>query len=159
MKVYCNFNSVEGTIVPRKLPRTISGAVELALQSQLQLHEEPFLDVHKQGWEVQQHIELNCSYEILCMNSGGLELFDLFVFQKTSMETTKANPTLTRKLHKILETRVDGQELVTALETLSQFYGKNTLQARRNLRGIVEKRGLEINRNFLQVFLQVQQVI
>lgn len=74
------------------------------------------------------------------------------------METAKANPTLTRKLNKILETRIDGQEVVTALETLSQFYGKNTLQARRNLRGIVEKRGLEINSNFLEVFLQVQKV-
>jgi hypothetical protein len=78
--------------------------------------------------------------------------------EENEMETAKANPTLTRKLNKILETRIDGQELVTALETLSQFYGKNTLQARRNLRGIVEKRGLEINRNFLEVFLRVQQV-
>lgn len=68
------------------------------------------------------------------------------------------NATITRRLNKVLEIPLDNQEFLTALQNLSTFYGKNSLAARRNLRGQIEKRGLEINEEFLNVFLQVQKV-
>jgi hypothetical protein len=69
------------------------------------------------------------------------------------------DPSLSRKLNKILETRTENnKELLVALDNLSGFYQSNTLEARRNLRGQIEKRGIEINHNFLDVLLSVQQV-
>jgi len=68
------------------------------------------------------------------------------------------NPTLSRKLSKVLETRADNnRELLIAVENLSTFYGENSLEARRNLRGQIEKKGIETNQNFLQVLQSVQK--
>ncbi|PRP86553.1 Component of oligomeric golgi complex 6 [Planoprotostelium fungivorum] len=68
------------------------------------------------------------------------------------------NPTLSRKLSKVLETRTDNnKDLLTAVENLSTFYGENSLEARRNLRGQIEKKGIETNMHFLQVLLSVQK--
>eukprot|EP01117_Protostelium_nocturnum_P012784 TRINITY_DN4730_c0_g1_i3.p1 TRINITY_DN4730_c0_g1~~TRINITY_DN4730_c0_g1_i3.p1 ORF type:complete len:449 (-),score=139.98 TRINITY_DN4730_c0_g1_i3:727-2073(-) len=66
------------------------------------------------------------------------------------------NPTLSRRLTKILETRYDKEHLL-AIENLSTFYGENNLEARRNLRGQIEKKSIETNQSFLQVLLQVQK--
>jgi hypothetical protein len=66
--------------------------------------------------------------------------------------------TLSRKLNKVLETKTDSPDLLVALQNLSTFYGTNTSAARTNLRGEIEKRGLEINNNFLASFKEVQKV-
>lgn len=69
------------------------------------------------------------------------------------------NP-LSRKLKKILETRLDNdKELVDALKALSTFFGDNTLRARRNLRGDVERRSLEISENFESQFKEVKVML
>eukprot|EP00897_Mesotaenium_endlicherianum_P007060 jgi/Mesen1/6382/ME000329S05549 len=57
---------------------------------------------------------------------------------------------LSRKLKKVLETRTDSPELLASLSTLSAFYSDNSLQARRNLRKTIERRGLSINEEFLE---------
>ena len=60
------------------------------------------------------------------------------------------NP-LSRKLNKILENSLDNdKDTLEALEVLSGFLDKNTLQARRNLRSDLEKRSLTLNESFLQ---------
>ena len=61
-------------------------------------------------------------------------------------------------LQKVLETKTDSPDLQVALQNLSSFYGANTPAARTNLRGEIEKRGLEINNNFLASFKEVQKV-
>ena len=45
-----------------------------------------------------------------------------------------------------------------ALKGLSVFYGVNSQRARRNLRGDLEKRSLDINTQFMVAFAQVQEV-
>lgn len=72
--------------------------------------------------------------------------------------SNSSNVALQRKVHKVLETRTDNPELLQALQHLSSFYGKNSLVARRNLRGQIETRGIHINNEFLDVFLNVQKV-
>jgi len=63
---------------------------------------------------------------------------------------SQQNP-LSRKLHKILESNLDSdKDTLEALEVLSGFLDKNTLQARRNLRSDLEKRSLALNEAFLQ---------
>jgi hypothetical protein len=54
------------------------------------------------------------------------------------------NATLARKLSKVLESGIETQpDLVTALNNVSVFYEANTLAARRQLRGELERRALE----------------
>ncbi|XP_045813719.1 conserved oligomeric Golgi complex subunit 6 [Trifolium pratense] len=67
------------------------------------------------------------------------------------MGTTVAGlaPGLSRKLKKVLESRIDTPDLLSSLNTLSSFYDENTPQARRNLRSTIEKRSLSINHEFL----------
>ncbi|KAJ8774186.1 hypothetical protein K2173_009617 [Erythroxylum novogranatense] len=68
-------------------------------------------------------------------------------------------PGLSRKLKKVLESRTDTPDLVASLNTLSSFYTDNTPQARRNLRSTIEKRSLQINRDFLHAALAAQQAL
>lgn len=98
----------------------------------------------------------------------------------------QANNPLSRKLNKILETRLDNdkvgafqqgrssfgwrkiakntqdllffQEMVEALKALSTFFVDNSLRSRRNLRGDIEKRSLAINESFESAFREVKQV-
>ena len=49
----------------------------------------------------------------------------------------------------ILETRTEAPEVLGALGTLSTFYNENTPAARRSLRSNIDKRGLQINEEFL----------
>ena len=54
--------------------------------------------------------------------------------------------------------RIFLKELVDSLKALSTFFGENSLRARRNLRGDVERRSLEISENFEANFREVNQV-
>ncbi|XP_041322948.1 conserved oligomeric Golgi complex subunit 6 isoform X2 [Pyrgilauda ruficollis] len=67
------------------------------------------------------------------------------------------NP-LSRKLNKILETRLDNdKEMLEALKALSTFFVENSLRSRRNLRGDIERRSLAINEEFVHIFKQVKE--
>ena len=54
-------------------------------------------------------------------------------------------PGLSRKLRKVLETRTDSADVLTALEALGELFPDNTAAARRGLRATVEAQGLAIN--------------
>uniref|UniRef100_A0A2K5Q3Y7 Conserved oligomeric Golgi complex subunit 6 n=1 Tax=Cebus imitator TaxID=2715852 RepID=A0A2K5Q3Y7_CEBIM len=70
---------------------------------------------------------------------------------------TTNNP-LSRKLHKILETRLDNdKEMLEALKALSTFFVENTLRTRRNLRGDIERKSLAINEEFVSIFKEVKE--
>lgn len=65
---------------------------------------------------------------------------------------TEGNP-LSRKINKILEMRLESdRELVEALKSLSSFFGENSLRNRKNLKSVIERRGLNINKEFLNDF-------
>uniref|UniRef100_A0A2K6TVE9 Conserved oligomeric Golgi complex subunit 6 n=1 Tax=Saimiri boliviensis boliviensis TaxID=39432 RepID=A0A2K6TVE9_SAIBB len=69
------------------------------------------------------------------------------------------NNPLSRKLHKILETRLDNdKEMLEALKALSTFFVENTLRTRRNLRGDIERKSLAINEEFVSIFKEVKEV-
>ncbi|KAL9241180.1 hypothetical protein vseg_015321 [Gypsophila vaccaria] len=73
--------------------------------------------------------------------------------------TTTLAPGLSRKLKKVLETRVDSPEILTSLATLSTFYSDNSPHSRRNLRSTVEKRSLLINHEFLAASHAAEQAL
>ncbi|XP_021724498.1 conserved oligomeric Golgi complex subunit 6-like [Chenopodium quinoa] len=75
------------------------------------------------------------------------------------MGTATLAPGLSRKLKKVLESRIDSPELLTSLSTLSTFYSDNSPQARRNLRSTIEKRALSINHDFLSASDAAQQAL
>jgi len=77
--------------------------------------------------------------------------------KSSSSISSNTSAALNRKLTKIIETRTDAPELQQSLETLAAFYGKNSLSSRRNLRGQIERRGIEINNQFLQLLLEVHK--
>uniref|UniRef100_A0A061SD29 Conserved oligomeric Golgi complex subunit 6 n=1 Tax=Tetraselmis sp. GSL018 TaxID=582737 RepID=A0A061SD29_9CHLO len=58
-------------------------------------------------------------------------------------------PGLSRKVKKILETKVDSPELLSSLATLSEIHPSNTPAARRRLRATIEKQGLDVAKSFL----------
>ncbi|XP_040282019.1 conserved oligomeric Golgi complex subunit 6 isoform X1 [Bufo bufo] len=73
-----------------------------------------------------------------------------------SASTQSSNP-LSRKLNKILETRLDNdKEMLEALKALSSFFSENSLRSRRNLRGDIERRSLSINEEFVAIFKNVK---
>ncbi|CAL1533346.1 unnamed protein product [Lymnaea stagnalis] len=77
--------------------------------------------------------------------------------EKDSMVQASTNP-LSRKLNKILETRLDNdKEMLEALKALSTFFTENNLRSRRNLRSDIEKRSLAINEEFLGAFQAVKE--
>ncbi|XP_057694452.1 conserved oligomeric Golgi complex subunit 6 [Corythoichthys intestinalis] len=70
--------------------------------------------------------------------------------------TPQPNNPLSRKLNKILETRLDNdKEMLEALTALSEFFTENSLRTRRNLRGDIERRSLAINEDFARIFKEV----
>uniref|UniRef100_A0A8B9J5J0 Conserved oligomeric Golgi complex subunit 6 n=1 Tax=Astyanax mexicanus TaxID=7994 RepID=A0A8B9J5J0_ASTMX len=72
--------------------------------------------------------------------------------------SSQTNNPLTRKLNKILETRLDNdKEMLEALKSLSVFFTENSLRTRRNLRGDIEKRSLSINEEFVRIFKGVKE--
>ncbi|KAF9429672.1 Golgi transport complex subunit 6 [Podila epigama] len=60
-----------------------------------------------------------------------------------------ANP-LSTKLTKLLSSSLDDPKLRTSLTALSDFYSVNAVNARHNLRGDIERRGAEVNYQFLR---------
>ncbi|CAO2834078.1 unnamed protein product [Amaranthus hypochondriacus] len=75
------------------------------------------------------------------------------------MATPTLAPGLSRKLKKVLDSRIDSPELLSSLSTLSTFYTDNSPQARRNLRSTIEKRSLSINHDFLTASHSAQQAL
>ncbi|XP_070265236.1 conserved oligomeric Golgi complex subunit 6 isoform X1 [Myotis yumanensis] len=72
--------------------------------------------------------------------------------------SAQPNNPLSRKLHKILETRLDNdKEMLEALKALSTFFVENSLRTRRNLRGDIERRSLAINEEFVSIFKEVKE--
>ncbi|CAB1430436.1 unnamed protein product [Pleuronectes platessa] len=72
--------------------------------------------------------------------------------------STQPNNPLSRKLNKILETRLDNdKEMLEALKSLSVFFTENSLRTRRNLRGDIERRSLSINEEFARLFKEVKE--
>ncbi|XP_053564378.1 conserved oligomeric Golgi complex subunit 6 [Bombina bombina] len=72
--------------------------------------------------------------------------------------TTQTSNPLSRKLNKILETRLDNdKEMLEALKALSTFFNENSLRSRRNLRGDIERRSLSINEEFVTIFKNVKE--
>nr|XP_057936239.1 conserved oligomeric Golgi complex subunit 6 isoform X1 [Doryrhamphus excisus] len=72
--------------------------------------------------------------------------------------TSQPNNPLSRKLNKILETRLDNdKEMLEALTALSVFFTENSLRTRRNLRGDIERRSLAINEDFARIFKEVKE--
>ncbi|XP_056329595.1 conserved oligomeric Golgi complex subunit 6 [Danio aesculapii] len=72
--------------------------------------------------------------------------------------SSQPNNPLSRKLHKILETRLDNdKEMLEALKSLSVFFTENSLRTRRNLRGDIERRSLSINEEFVRIFKDVKE--
>ncbi|KAG0256026.1 Golgi transport complex subunit 6 [Mortierella polycephala] len=60
-----------------------------------------------------------------------------------------ANP-LNAKLTKLLSSSLDDPKLRTSLAALSEFYSVNAVHSRHNLRGDIERRGTEVNYEFLR---------
>ncbi|XP_068121136.1 conserved oligomeric Golgi complex subunit 6 [Hyperolius riggenbachi] len=75
-----------------------------------------------------------------------------------SLSTSQSSNPLSRKLNKILETRLDNdKEMLEALKSLSIFFTENSLRSRRNLRGDIERRSLSINEEFVTIFKKVKE--
>ncbi|KAK2156367.1 hypothetical protein LSH36_215g03002 [Paralvinella palmiformis] len=71
---------------------------------------------------------------------------------------SQPNNPLSRKLNKILETRLDNdKEMLEALKSLSTFFNENNLRTRRNLRSDIERRSLAINEEFVESFRVVKE--
>ena len=67
----------------------------------------------------------------------------------SSIGNLSQNNPLSRKLNRILETRLeDERDTIESLKVLSEFLPANTLHARRNLRSDIERRGLVLSEEF-----------
>ena len=67
----------------------------------------------------------------------------------SSIGNLSQNNPLSRKLNRILETRLeDERDTIESLKVLSEFLPANTLHARRNLRSDIERRGLLLSEEF-----------
>nr|XP_046149582.1 conserved oligomeric Golgi complex subunit 6 [Oncorhynchus gorbuscha] len=80
------------------------------------------------------------------------------LIQNSGNVPCQQNNPLSRKLNKILETRLDNdKEMLEALKALSVFLTENSLRTRRNLRGDIERRSLNINEEFARIFKDVKE--
>lgn len=71
--------------------------------------------------------------------------------------TTSEPDAINKRLNKVLETRLDGdKDVLEALTNLSSFFTDNTIQTRRNLRSVIEKKSLAVNEDFLTAFAEVK---
>ncbi|CAI2179170.1 15482_t:CDS:10 [Funneliformis geosporum] len=72
------------------------------------------------------------------------------------------NP-ISLKVSKILLNPIDDTKTKIALEALSEFYNhddnNNSIIARRNLRGKIEQKAIETNRNFLEIFAVIESEV
>ncbi|XP_051535392.1 conserved oligomeric Golgi complex subunit 6-like isoform X2 [Myxocyprinus asiaticus] len=86
------------------------------------------------------------------------ETSNLHISNSGGNVSSQPNNPLSRKLNKILETRLDNdREMLEALKSLSVFFNENSLRTRRNLRGDIEKRSLSINEEFVRIFKEVTE--
>ena len=75
-------------------------------------------------------------------------------------EETKADTVLSRKLRKVLDSKLESdKDTMDALRELSTFFKENNLQNRRNLRGEIERRNLTITHDFLAAFRSVKETL
>ena len=75
-------------------------------------------------------------------------------------EETRADTVLSRKLRKVLDSKLEGdKDTMDALRELSTFFKENNLQTRRNLRGEIERRNLTITHDFLAAFRSVKETL
>lgn len=71
----------------------------------------------------------------------------------------QSNP-LSRKINKILDMRLESdKDLVEAMKSLSSFFGENSLRNRKNLKSVIERRGLNISQEFLADFRVLKEQI
>jgi len=71
-------------------------------------------------------------------------------------QDSKSDSVFSRKLKKVLDSKLESdKDTVDALKELSTFFQDNNLKSRRNLRGEIERRNLQINRDFLSAFSHV----
>ena len=72
-------------------------------------------------------------------------------------EEVKTDSVLSRKMKKILDSKLENDnDTMDALKELSTFFTENNLKNRRNLRGEIERRNLQINHDFLAAFETVK---
>ena len=72
----------------------------------------------------------------------------------------KADTVLSRKLKKVLDSKLESvKDTMDALKELSTFFKENNLQNRRNLRGEIERRNLQITNDFLSAFEIVKETL
>ena len=80
--------------------------------------------------------------------------------QPAGLDKTSTGSVLSRKLRKLVDSSLDtDSETQEALKELSTFLGENTLKNRRQLRGEIERRSLQINSDFLDGFRQVKDAL
>ncbi|KAL5015506.1 hypothetical protein ScPMuIL_009776 [Solemya velum] len=78
--------------------------------------------------------------------------------KEQDVSSSQTNNPLSRKLNKLLETRLDNdKDTLEALKALSSFFTENSLRTRRNLRSDIERRSLMINEDFLLAFQGVKE--
>ena len=78
--------------------------------------------------------------------------------QAKQEQQSMSNP-ITRKLNKILESRIENdKDLLESLKTLSGYFTENSIRSRRNLRGDIENRSLVLNEEFLFAFKNIKDV-
>ena len=74
--------------------------------------------------------------------------------------SNKPNKLLATKLNKVLGSSVsDDARIKAALTALSDIPGLDETDLRRNLRGTIEKKEIEANKNFLEGFSRVVEVM
>ncbi|XP_045076455.1 conserved oligomeric Golgi complex subunit 6-like, partial [Coregonus clupeaformis] len=92
------------------------------------------------------------------MAENKVEMSTETTVQNSGNAPSQQNNPLSRKLNKILETRLDNdKEMLEALKALSVFFTENSLRTRRNLRGDIERRSLNINEEFARIFKDVKE--
>ena len=79
-------------------------------------------------------------------------------FRPVKMANSAGLNPIQRKLNKILDTRLESdKEMTEALKALSGVFPENNLRSRRELRSDIERRSLQINKQFVQAFQQVKE--
>ena len=73
------------------------------------------------------------------------------------VDDVKTDTVLSRKMKKILDSKLENDnDTMDALKELSTFFTENNLKNRRNLRGEIERKNLQINHDFLAAFETVK---
>jgi hypothetical protein len=91
---------------------------------------------------------------------GSLSSTSPIISSATSI-VAPTNTTISRKVHQVLSISSslgDNEQLRTALQYLGTFYGENTINERRNLRGVLERKTLETHKELLKEFSKVNDV-